>query len=191
MHLYKDNPSVLDIDIPLDAFDGKSAFQVSQNAFRYHESQHWTWFYGWIYGKASPITHSSQIRSYNPAHYGLYYTAVGHDTGINDMLENIVSYDEQERIQRELEEQKKREEEESRRLESIAESERLKAESEAQSEAESKAQAEASRQEALEKERLEKEAAEAKRKDTVKKIVVLIQNRIHICFHNDCIIPDT
>lgn len=95
VHLYEENPIVLDIDTPLDAFDGKSAFQVSQEAFRFHESQHWTWFYSWIYGKSENITLSSQIRSYNPAFYGLYYTSVGNDTGLNDMLENITPYKEQ------------------------------------------------------------------------------------------------
>lgn len=95
VHLYEENVLTLDIDTPIDTFDGKTAFQVSQDAFQYHESQHWTWFYGWIYGKSEEITHSSQIRSYNPAFYGLYYTEVGPDTGTNDMLENITLYKEQ------------------------------------------------------------------------------------------------
>lgn len=95
VHLWEENPIVLDIDTPLSEFDGKTAFQVSQEAFRFHESQHWTWFYSWIYGKSENITQSSQIRSYNPAFYGLYYTAVGNDTGINDMLENVALYNEQ------------------------------------------------------------------------------------------------
>lgn len=174
LHLYKENPIVMNWDEPLERFGGRSAFEVTQDGFGCHYSQHYTWFNGWLNGNYGEISKASQIKTYSPCNYGLYRTTVGNDVNKNDMLENIVSYDEQERIQKELEEQKKREEEESRRLESIAESERLKAESEAQAEAESKAQAEASRQEALEKERLEKEAAEAKRKDTVKKIVVLI-----------------
>lgn len=92
VHLYKENPLTLDIDSPLDAFGGKTAFQVSQEAFGFHKSQHWTWFYNWIYGKTGNITKASQIRSYNPANYGLYYTTVGEDSGIGDMLEHVKTY---------------------------------------------------------------------------------------------------
>lgn len=174
LHLYKENPVVMNWDEPLERFGGRSAFEVTQDGFGCHYSQHYTWFNRWLNGDYGEISKASQINTYSPCSYGLYRTTVGNDVNKNDMLENIVSYDEQERIQKELEEQKRREEEESRRLESIAESERLKAESEAQSEAESRAQAEASRQEALEKERLEKEAAKAKREDNIKKSVILI-----------------
>ncbi len=97
VHLYEENPLILDIDTPLEAFDGKTAFQVSQEAFNYHKSQHWTWFYSWIYGKSAPITVSTQISSYNPARFGLYYTAVGNDTVGGDMLENVVTYAEREK----------------------------------------------------------------------------------------------
>lgn len=92
VHLYKENPLTLDIDSPLDAFGGKTAFQVSQEAFGFHKSQHWTWFYNWIYGKTGNITKASQIKSYNPANYGLYYTTVGEDSGIGDMLEHVKTY---------------------------------------------------------------------------------------------------
>ncbi len=91
VHLYGENTIRLDIDTPLSAFDGRSAFKVSQDAFRQHKSQHWTWFYRWIYGSAGNITSSAQIKSYNPALYGLYYTSVGADSA-NDMLENITLY---------------------------------------------------------------------------------------------------
>ena len=94
VHLYKENPIVIDIDTPSDTFGGKSAFNVSQEAFKYHKSQHWTWFYDWIYGKNNDITSSSQINKYNPAQYGLYYTLVGADTQ-NDMFENIITYEEE------------------------------------------------------------------------------------------------
>ncbi|MBQ9976225.1 MAG: PIG-L family deacetylase [Clostridia bacterium] len=97
VHLYEENSLVLDIDSPLEAFDGKTAFQVSQEAFNYHKSQHWTWFYSWIYGKSTPITSSTQISSYNPAHFGLYYTTVGKDELGGDMLENVVTYAEREK----------------------------------------------------------------------------------------------
>ncbi len=91
VHLYPENEIVLDIDTPQNNLGGKSPFQVSQEAFKFHKSQHWTWFYSWIYGKNSEISASSQIRTYNPARYGLYFSSVGSDSG-NDMLENVVLY---------------------------------------------------------------------------------------------------
>lgn len=98
VHLYKENPLVLDIDTPLAEFDGLTAFQVSQNAFRHHKSQHWTWFYEWLYGKNDTKMHSSQIRSYHPNKYGLYYSRVGTDTQKNCLLENVTLYGEREVI---------------------------------------------------------------------------------------------
>ena len=92
VHLYNVAPITLELDEPLDIFGGKSAFQVSQEAFGFHKSQHWTWFYEWIYGKNSDITKASQIRNYNPCRYGLYYSSVGEDIYKNDILENIETY---------------------------------------------------------------------------------------------------
>lgn len=116
VHLYGENVIKLDIDTPLSAFDGRSAFAVSQDAFRHHRSQHWTWFYRWIYGSAGNITSSSQIKSYNPALYGLYYSSVGTDTE-NDMLENITLYRDIEKAKREAELERIRAEEERKNAE--------------------------------------------------------------------------
>ena len=81
IHLYEDNRLTLDIDKPLSAFDGKTAFNVSQEAFGYHLSQHWTWFYNWIYGKSgAKITLSTEITTHSPREYGLYSSAVGMDS---------------------------------------------------------------------------------------------------------------
>lgn len=69
------------IDEPLSFFDGKTAFQVSQHGFSHHQSQHWTWFYGWLYGsQTAPITNSQQIRLHTPGRFGLYRTLVGDDS---------------------------------------------------------------------------------------------------------------
>ncbi|MCL2266485.1 MAG: hypothetical protein FWC17_01805, partial [Treponema sp.] len=68
------------------------AFQVSQYGFSYHKSQHWTWFYRWIYGTAdAPVTSSTQIRNYQPGRYGLFRTLVGDDSqGAADFFENTL-----------------------------------------------------------------------------------------------------
>ena len=123
INLWKERPIVLSINEPLVFFNGKSAFQVSQHGFSYHKSQHWTWFYRWVYGtEQAPITSSTQIRIYTPGRYGLYRTLVGDDSQeagdffentllIKDIIEeqfeeeqiiDIISiYDEQEKIESE------------------------------------------------------------------------------------------
>lgn len=95
LHLYEENPIVMNFDIPLEKFGGKTAFEVSQEGFACHVSQHWTWFYKWIYGTAErPIKKAADIRSYSPCLYGLYYTQVGLDSEGGDFLENIETYEE-------------------------------------------------------------------------------------------------
>ena len=93
LHLYPENPLTLDLDSPLSSFDGKTAFEVAQDGFAKHVSQHWTWFYGWIYGKdGQTITRAADIKTYSPCFYGLYSTSVGYDTAGGDFMENVVSY---------------------------------------------------------------------------------------------------
>ena len=128
VHLYEENPILLDIDTPLDELNGKTPFNISQEAFKFHQTQHWTWFYDWIYGKNEDIINSNQITSYNPAEYGLYYSSVGEDKEKNDILENIETYAE-EKARSEAEAEQSRLEEQSR---SEAEAERSRAEAEKQ-----------------------------------------------------------
>lgn len=145
IHLYSENQIVMDWDQPLEAFDGKTAFQVTQDGFSHHTSQHWTWFYGWIYGKnGNKITKATEIKTYSPCKYGLYRTTVGLDSGIGDMFENLTTYGEQEEERLRLEEESRRLEsesisaaEESSRLESVAESESVRLEEEKSETAES------------------------------------------------------
>lgn len=89
-HLYDKNPITMDFDTKMDCFGGLSAFEVSQKkGFPSHVSQQWEEFKEWINGKNGEITKASQIEKYNPAKYGLFYTAVGLDRNKNDMFENI------------------------------------------------------------------------------------------------------
>lgn len=93
IHLYDQNKIVLDFDVPLEHFGGKSAFRMSQLAFKCHVSQQrWSMFTDWIYGKNKEITRAAQITTYNPAHYGLYSSTVGADVAKNDMFENLSEY---------------------------------------------------------------------------------------------------
>lgn len=95
LHLYEENPIVMDWDIPLKSFGDITAFEVSKLGYACHISQQWTWFTRWI-SKAE----ASEITSYNPCFYGLYRSTVGVDVKKNDFLENIITYHEQAEIEK-------------------------------------------------------------------------------------------
>jgi len=112
LHLYDQNKIVMDYDTPLEAWDGLTAFEVTQKyGYPCHESQQWTWFTRWINGSGIEITKASQIKTYNPCLFGLYRSTVGEDVLKNDVMENIVSYGEQERLEQERLEQERLEQE--------------------------------------------------------------------------------
>lgn len=98
IHLWSENKIVMNWDVPLEAFGGKTAFEVSKEGYACHYSQHWTWFTRWLTGtedgEADTILQASQINKYSPCEYGLYKTSVGTDTEA-DMLEHITLYREQ------------------------------------------------------------------------------------------------
>lgn len=101
LHLYSENKLIMDLRQPLSKMNGRTAVEVAKDAYLKHESQQWCWFY------------VSDEYEYSCADFGLYRTIVGKDTG-NDMLENIVTYEEQAKIK---EEESKKAEEESRSIE--------------------------------------------------------------------------
>ena len=120
LHLYENNKIVMNWDEPYEELGGKTPFQMTQLGFEQHNSQHYTWFYTWLNGNNKNITAATQIYLYSPCNYGLYRSTVGEDVAKNDFFENLVNYDEQERIEQEkLEEElrKQQEAEESRRQE--------------------------------------------------------------------------
>jgi hypothetical protein len=82
----------MDYDIPLEYFGGKTAYQVSKEGYSKHLSQQWTWFTSWINGKNNHYTKSTDIKSYSPLKYGLFYSQVGEDIQKNDMFENLIYY---------------------------------------------------------------------------------------------------
>ncbi len=93
LHLYSENKIVMNYDIPLESFGGKTAFEVSQDGFSYHKSQHWMRFYKWLYGTTeAPITKASQITDASPCSFGLYRSTVGADVLGGDFFENLKSY---------------------------------------------------------------------------------------------------
>lgn len=90
IHLYQENPVVIDMDVPLSRFGGMSAFDVSRYAgFPCHESQVTsTSFADWVYGYNREISSVWEIAEYNPCYYGLYRSTVGPDILKNDFMEN-------------------------------------------------------------------------------------------------------
>jgi hypothetical protein len=131
LHLYKENQITLNWDSALEFFNGKTAFQVSQEGYKANGSQQKSWFTKWLNGNDNKNTSAAKIETYSPCAFGLYRTTVGQDTQKNSFFENLVSYDEQIRLEQERleqerleqerleQEEKKKQEEESKRLESL------------------------------------------------------------------------
>lgn len=136
-HLYPERSIRMDLHVPLASMDGMTALEVAKDAYLQHVSQQWCWFY------------VSDTNKYSCADFGLYRTTVGNDT-TGSMLDNIILYDEQERLAREEEERLEQERLEQERLEQ----ERLEQERQEQARLE---------QERLEQERLEQQALEQAR----------------------------
>ena len=80
LHLYQGELGQIDFDWrePLSAFDGKNAFEVTTEAFNLHRSQ-----------AASGKYVVEDFGKYDNSLFGLFYSTVGPDTGINDMFEHI------------------------------------------------------------------------------------------------------
>lgn len=77
LHEYEKNPIACDWDQPLAAFGGKTGYEVAEEAFRFHASQvQRDWAFE-VHGK------------HDNASFGLYYTSVGKDSGIGDLMEHI------------------------------------------------------------------------------------------------------
>ena len=88
IHLYGENKIRMDLRQPLSNMKSRTAIDVAKDAYLQHVSQQWCWFY------------VSDEYEYSCADFGLYRTTVGNDTG-NDMLENITTYEEQEKLAKE------------------------------------------------------------------------------------------
>ena len=85
LHLYPENTVTMDWDIPLESFDGKTAFQVTRDlGFAAHISQQkdFAWYF-------RGVQRAADIPKYSPCFYGLYRSTVGEDREKNDLFENI------------------------------------------------------------------------------------------------------
>ena len=93
-HLYPENAIELDARKPLSSFGGKTALEIAVAAYEEHQSQQWCWFY---VSDGYDEEGNPDGYEYSCTKYGLYRSLVGADTS-NDILENIVTYDDQARI---------------------------------------------------------------------------------------------
>lgn len=80
LHLYPENKLTLEIDTPLPALGGRTAFEVAQDGYACHVSQQQYWFKVFRSGM------------YSCREFGLYRTTVGADSGIGDLFENITVF---------------------------------------------------------------------------------------------------
>lgn len=90
IHLYEENPIAIDLDTPLDCFNGMSAFDVSKKiGLRCHTSQY------------EAISHfitgykTAAKMKYSPSYYGLLRSTVGDDILKNDFFENVLTHAQQ------------------------------------------------------------------------------------------------
>ncbi|MGN0997952.1 MAG: PIG-L deacetylase family protein [Faecousia sp.] len=88
LHLYPENPVVLDWDRPLERFGGMTAYQVTKHlGYPCHKSQFqdFAWYFT---GRET----AAQIGKYSPCQYGLYRSTVGPDLKKDDLFENLTAY---------------------------------------------------------------------------------------------------
>ena len=78
LHMWPENQLLIDIDVPLENMNGRTAKGVAKAAFAYHRTQQ-KWSVD-VQNAKNPI-----------GQFGLYFTTVGLDSGINDMMENTVA----------------------------------------------------------------------------------------------------
>ncbi len=89
LHLYEENKIHLDLRDPIPSMDGRTALEIASDAYKKHVSQQWCWFY------------VSDDYEYSCADFGLFRTTVGEDKAGNDLLENLKTYQVQQREEEE------------------------------------------------------------------------------------------
>lgn len=88
IHLYPENRVFMDWDVPLESFDGMTAYEVTKKlGFPCHKTQqeYFAWFF-------SGISRADQIPMYSPCEYGLYRSTVGQDVQKKDFFENLTTH---------------------------------------------------------------------------------------------------
>lgn len=115
IHLYPENPIVMDWDTPLESFDDMTAFEVTKKlGFPCHLSQQI--YFDWYF---SGINRADEIQLFSPCKYGLYRSTVGLDVQKNDFFENLTTHEE-DAVLEQIRQEEARREEEARQAEETA-----------------------------------------------------------------------
>lgn len=102
LHLYEENPTIMNYDIPLDHYNGMTAYEVSKLGYAEHDSQQYTWFTDWLKGKNNEYTKATDIKTYSPTKFGLYYSKNGnYETLDNDLFYDVEIISNEEPIENE------------------------------------------------------------------------------------------
>lgn len=89
LHLYPENQIEMDWDQPLSAFGGRTGFEVAQDAYAWHFSQHDQGQKNKETGEYEYFVVEPRESDYSCYRFGLAHTTVGLDVEKNDFFENI------------------------------------------------------------------------------------------------------
>ncbi|MBR6753656.1 MAG: PIG-L family deacetylase, partial [Clostridia bacterium] len=89
LHLYKENPIEMDWDQPLSAFGGKTGYEMAQEGYSWHFSQHDQGQKNKQTGEFEYFIVEPRDSDYSCYRFGLVHTTVGEDVEKNDFFENV------------------------------------------------------------------------------------------------------
>lgn len=89
LHLYKENQIEMDWDQPLAAFNGKTGYEMAQEGYSWHFSQHDQGQKNKQTGEFEYFIVEPRDSDYSCYRFGLVHTTVGEDVEKNDFFENI------------------------------------------------------------------------------------------------------
>lgn len=97
LHLYGENQLWMNWDIPLESFDGMTAYEVTRDlGFPCHVSQQ-SYYSGYFAGKET----AADITENSPCEFGLFRSTVGADQEKTDFFEHVTTYAEDARLEAE------------------------------------------------------------------------------------------
>ena len=95
LHLYGENQIRMNWDVPLQHFDGETAYEVSkEEGYPAHKSQYSGFI--WYFNQSE---NAAGISRYSPCVYGLFRSTVGADQRRDDLFENLLSRKEQKELE--------------------------------------------------------------------------------------------
>lgn len=86
LHEYTKRVIPCDWSVPLEAFGGKTGYEVAAESFQFHRSQIRR---DWMLEPDGAVRNKKGVLEHDNSLFGLYFTKVGDDTGIGDFMEHI------------------------------------------------------------------------------------------------------